>query len=82
VNEAQDGVNEFLGAVGVDVHEAEAQLSCSGRIGADAEQQLPGLGPAPRVMVPQNGGQTQLNRKLTDFNRNGNQGNAYIFQWQ
>lgn len=88
-NEAHDGVSEFLGAVGVgfDVHEAEAQLGCSGGTGGGV-----GVGgcwaaaarakPALFGTVPQSGGQTQLNRKLTDFNGNGNQGNAYIFQWQ
>jgi hypothetical protein len=32
VNEAHDRVSEFLGAIGIDVHDAEAQLSCSGGI--------------------------------------------------
>jgi hypothetical protein len=80
VNEAHDGVSEFLSAVGVDVHEVDAQLGCSSGIGTDAEQQLPGLEPVLRGTVPQSGG--QLNRKLTEFNGNGNQGDAYIFQWQ
>jgi hypothetical protein len=39
----------------------------------NAEQQLPGLEHALHCTVPQSGGQTQLNRKLTNFNRNGNQ---------
>ena len=51
--ERHDGVGDLLGAVGVDVDEAEAELGGRGGVrgavrGAEAEQELPGAEPALR----------------------------------